>query len=77
MGKKIQKLDVEGMYKVRMVVSDGVNQLTTDATMEAKIGNVNVMQPRGNVGYYSKKIDFNLYSIKELQNVQEIFISSL
>ena len=35
----------------------------------SKIGKVNVMQPRGNVGYYSKKIDYNLYSINELQNV--------
>ena len=41
LGKKIQKLDVVGTYRVRMTVSDGVNELVTTATMEAKIGNVN------------------------------------
>ncbi|WP_462167212.1 PKD domain-containing protein [Pseudoalteromonas sp. GB43] len=56
MGKKIQKLDVEGMYKVRMVVSDGVNQLTTNATMEAKIGNVNGQPSTRGVDAQSKSV---------------------
>ena len=56
MGKKIQELDVEGMYKVRMVVSDGVNQLTTDATMEAKIGNVNGQPSTRGVDAQSKSV---------------------
>jgi len=40
-GKKIQKLDVVGTYRVRMTISDGVNELIKEATMVAKIGNVN------------------------------------
>ena len=41
LGKKIQKLDVVGQYRVRMTVSDGVNNLTTEANMQALIGQVN------------------------------------
>ncbi|WP_444916736.1 PKD domain-containing protein [Microbulbifer sp. JMSA003] len=41
MGKKIQELDVVGTYRVSMTVSDGSNLVTMEATMEAKIGNVN------------------------------------
>lgn len=39
--RKIQKLDVEGTYRVRITYSDGVNQLVKEATMLAKIGGVN------------------------------------
>lgn len=41
LGHKIQKLDTAGTYKVEMTVSDGVNQVTSQATMEAKVGMVN------------------------------------
>jgi hypothetical protein len=41
LGKKINKLDVVGNYRVRMTVSDGVNQLVVDANMQAMIGQVN------------------------------------
>jgi|GEM_PF-6132686 len=41
LGKKIQKLDVEGTYRVRMTVTDGEQQTTSEATMVAKIGGVN------------------------------------
>ena len=41
LGKKIQKLDAQGTYRVRMVISDGKNQITREANMQAKVGNVN------------------------------------
>ena len=41
LGHKIQKLDIEGIYRVSMTVSDGVNEITREATMNAKIGGVN------------------------------------
>ncbi|MFS1525148.1 PKD domain-containing protein [Microbulbifer sp. 2304DJ12-6] len=41
MGKKIQVLDVAGSYRVQMTISDGVNAITTEATLQAKVGNVN------------------------------------
>ncbi|MCG7532312.1 PKD domain-containing protein [Psychrobium sp. MM17-31] len=41
LGKKIQKLDVVGKYSVRMTISDGVNQITAEANMQALIGQVN------------------------------------
>ncbi|AFT69655.1 PKD domain containing protein [Alloalcanivorax dieselolei B5] len=49
LGKKIQKLDKVGLYRVRMTVSDGVNSITREATMEAKIGNVNGRPATGGV----------------------------
>lgn len=41
LGKKIQRLDVEGQYVVRVTVSDGVNQITSEASLTARIGGVN------------------------------------
>lgn len=41
LGRKIQTLDKLGIYKVRITVSDGVNAVTREATMEAKIGGIN------------------------------------
>lgn len=56
MGKKIQTLDVAGTYLVRMVVSDGENQISLDATMEAKVGNVNGQPSTGGVSAQSKSV---------------------
>ena len=56
LGKKIQKLDVVGTYRVRMTVSDGVNRVTQEATMEAKIGNVNNRPSTGSVDADSKAV---------------------
>ncbi|WP_445364687.1 PKD domain-containing protein [Microbulbifer sp. ANSA003] len=41
LGKKIDVLDVAGLYRVSMTISDGVNKIVREATMEAKIGQVN------------------------------------
>ena len=56
MGKKIQKLDIAGSYLVRMVVSDGENQISVDASMQAKIGNVNGQPATGGVDAQSKSV---------------------
>ncbi|MBQ4812718.1 hypothetical protein J8M20_15265 [Pseudoalteromonas luteoviolacea] len=56
LGKKIQKLDVEGTYVVRMTVTDGVNQVTKEASMEAKIGNVNGQPSTRGVDAQSKSV---------------------
>lgn len=41
LGKKINKLDVVGTYRVQMTVTDGVNQLVVNANMQAMVGQVN------------------------------------
>lgn len=56
MGKKIQTLDIAGSYLVRMVVSDGENQISVDASMQAKIGNVNGQPATGGVDAQSKSV---------------------
>ena len=56
MGKKIQKLDIAGTYLVRMVISDGENQMSLDATMEAKVGNVNGQPSTSGVNAQSKSV---------------------
>ncbi|MFY8325219.1 PKD domain-containing protein [Pseudoalteromonas sp. ZZD1] len=56
MGKKIQTLDVAGTYLVRMVVSDGENQISLDATMQAKVGNVNGQPSTSGVSAQSKSV---------------------
>lgn len=56
LGRKIQTLDVAGTYKVQMTVSDGVQQLTTQATMEAKVGNVNGQPSTRGVDAQSKSV---------------------
>ncbi|WP_457934862.1 PKD domain-containing protein [Pseudoalteromonas sp. SCSIO 43210] len=56
MGKKIQKLDIAGTYLVRMVISDGENQISLDATMEAKVGNVNGQPSTSGVSAQSKSV---------------------
>lgn len=56
MGKKIQTLDIAGNYLVRMVVSDGENQISVDASMQAKIGNVNGQPSTGGVDAQSKSV---------------------
>ncbi|MFU2511588.1 PKD domain-containing protein [Pseudoalteromonas sp. ASV78] len=56
MGKKIQTLDIAGSYLVRMVISDGENQISVDASMEAKIGNVNGQPATGGVDAQSKSV---------------------
>ncbi|CAM4401598.1 PKD domain-containing protein [Pseudoalteromonas ostreae] len=53
MGKKIQTLDIAGNYLVRMVISDGENQI---ASMQAKIGNVNGQPSTGGVDAQSKSV---------------------
>ncbi|WP_444935563.1 PKD domain-containing protein [Microbulbifer sp. JMSA004] len=56
MGKKIQELDVVGTYRVSMTVSDGANKVTLEATMEAKIGNVNGYPSTRSVEAQSKSV---------------------
>lgn len=56
MGKKIQKLDIAGTYLVRMVISDGENQMSLDATMEAKVGNVNGQPSTSGVNAQSNSV---------------------
>lgn len=56
LGKKIQKLDVAGTYRVRMTVSDGVNQVSREATMEAKVGGVNNRPSTGSLDADSQAV---------------------
>jgi hypothetical protein len=56
LGHKIAKLDVAGIYRVRMVISDGTNRITKEATMEAKVGGVNNRPATGYVKADSKAV---------------------
>ncbi|AZZ97083.1 REJ domain-containing protein [Pseudoalteromonas sp. R3] len=56
LGKKIQKLDVVGDYIVRMTVSDGVNEVTQEAKMVARIGNVNGQPSTRSVDAQAKSV---------------------
>lgn len=56
LGKKIQKLDVVGTYRVRMTLTDGTNQITREANMEAKIGNVNGQPSTRSVDAVAKSV---------------------
>ncbi len=47
--RKIQKLDKAGNYKVRMVLSDGVNESTYEATIRARIGGINNRPSAGSI----------------------------
>lgn len=49
LGRKIQKLDVLGTYRVRMVISNGTQEITREATMVAKVGGVNNRPSTGGV----------------------------
>ncbi|MBO9489680.1 hypothetical protein J7384_04810 [Endozoicomonas sp. G2_1] len=56
LGKKIQKLDKLGDYRVRMTVSDGVNELVSEATMTARIGQVNGQPSTRGVDVQAKSV---------------------
>ncbi|MCF2907575.1 hypothetical protein L1285_04485 [Pseudoalteromonas sp. DL2-H2.2] len=56
LGKKIQKLDVAGDYIVRMTVTDGVNEVTQEAKMVAKVGNVNGQPSTRSVDAQAKSV---------------------
>lgn len=49
LGRKIQKLDVVGTYRVSMTVSNGKQETTREATMVAKVGGVNNRPSTGGV----------------------------
>lgn len=49
LGRKIQKLDLVGTYRVRMVISNGTKEITREATMVAKVGGVNNRPSTGGV----------------------------
>lgn len=56
LGKKINKLDVAGTYRVQMTISDGTNEIIKEATMEAKVGNVNGQPSTRGVDAQSKSV---------------------
>jgi hypothetical protein len=56
LGKKIKKLDVAGTYRVQMTISDGTNEIIKEATMEAKVGNVNGQPSTRGVDAQSKSV---------------------
>lgn len=59
LGRKIQKLDKLGIYKVRMTLTDGVNTITREATMEAKIGGINNRPSIGGIEVASQSVLVN------------------
>lgn len=56
LGKKINKLDVAGTYRVQMTISDGTNEIIKETTLEAKIGNVNGQPSTRGVDAQSKSV---------------------
>jgi len=56
LGKKIKVLDLPGNYRVQMVISDGQNKITKEATIIAKIGNINNQPYTGVVRVQSKSV---------------------
>lgn len=49
LGRKIQKLDQLGTYRVRMTLSNGISEIVREASMEAKVGGINNRPSTGGV----------------------------
>lgn len=56
LGRKIQTLDKVGTYRVRMTLTDGTNEITREASMEAKIGGINNRPSVGGLTVQSQSV---------------------